>query len=279
MKALDLTGQRFGRWTVVCVVDDQGPRRWHLRCECGNNGVSTAGGLRHGQTMSCGCAVIDTPWSGEDLAGRVFGRLTAVSRTTGKGAMRTLWRCMCQCGRQTNSSSDSLISGKSTSCGCSRIKHGHLAGDAKTPEYAAWSNMMRRCCDSRRKDFDNYGGRGIYVCNGWQNPSVFLDDMGRRTSRRHSLDRINNDGSYTCGKCDDCIVKGAPANCRWATAKEQASNKRTNRTITVDGVTKTATDWSRYVGLSDSFVAGRLKRGWDQVRAVVVPPMVTKYGC
>lgn len=209
MIALDLTGQKFGRWTVVRVAHGGATRRWVLRCDCGNVGESTAGGLRFGQTKSCGCAVIDAPWSGEDLTGMAFGRLTAKFRTTPKGAKHTMWHCECACGRHTRSSHDCLVSGRSASCGCNHIKHGHTISGVKTPEYIAWSNMMNRCYDDSRRDFANYGARGIYVCVGWAEPSTFLKGMGYRPSRKHSLDRIDNDGSYTCGKCDDCIARRA----------------------------------------------------------------------
>ena len=87
-----------------------------------------------------------------------------------------------------------------------------------TPEYSAWYNMKRRCYNKNQKDYPRYGGRGIFVCNRWLDSyEAFLEDMGRRPSSRHSIDRIDNDGNYT------------PSNCRWADITEQ--NRNSSRSI------------------------------------------------
>lgn len=92
----------------------------------------------------------------------------------------------------------------------------------KTPEYSAWKEMKKRCNQSTFINYRNYGGRGIRVCINWQNSYLkFLQHMGRRPSKFHSLDRIDGNGNY------------CPQNCRWATPKEQAQNRRTS--LLVDG--------------------------------------------
>jgi len=88
-------------------------------------------------------------------------------------------------------------------------------GQTDTPEYRTWTGMKERCCNSRKRSFKDYGGRGIRVCDRWLNSfESFLTDMGPKPSSAHSIDRINNDGNYE------------PGNCRWATASQQARNKR-----------------------------------------------------
>lgn len=102
-------------------------------------------------------------------------------------------------------------------CACRRkaTKHGSARVGNQTPEYRAWCSMITRCTNQNREKWNNYGGRGISVCKRWRDSfSAFLADVGPRPSSAHSLDRINNDGDYE------------PGNVRWATAVQQANNRR-----------------------------------------------------
>lgn len=160
-----------------------------------------------------------------DLAGQRFGRLVAQSHTSRprpNGSTRTFWICACDCGAEKSISSSDLTSGRSTSCGCfQRDEIGarrRTHGASETPEHAAYLNMLRRCTNPDHHQFADYGGRGITVCERWRSGfGVFLADMGRRPSPLHSLDRRENDGNYE------------PSNCRWATPKQQAANRRPRR--------------------------------------------------
>src|SRR5437763_12606937 len=106
-------------------------------------------------------------------------------------------------------------------------------------EYSAWAHMLQRCYNKKDKDYARYGGRNIYVCASWRNDfDNFYLDMGARPTKLHTLERIDNDKGYY------------PENCKWATRKEQALNRKSGRVITVNGVSKTAADWAKSIGVS-----------------------------
>lgn len=133
-------------------------------------------------------------------------------------------------------------------------------GATKSPEHMAWCAMRSRCRDSDSQSYDNYGGRGIAVCERWLKFENFLADMGPRPTPKHSIDRINNDGNYE------------PANCRWATKYQQDNNRRTNRMLEYAGLCLTISEWSRRVNISWSAIDTRLERGWSVEEALTVRP-------
>ena len=117
--------------------------------------------------------------------------------------------------------------------------------------------MRGRCNNPNNEDYPNYGGRGITVCERWMHYfENFLEDMGRRPSLKHSIERIDNNGNYE------------PLNCKWATKKEQNRNKRNVRSLTVNGVTKLICEWGDGLGVKSHTILGRIKRGWSLEDAV-----------
>jgi hypothetical protein len=116
--------------------------------------------------------------------------------------------------------------------------------------------MLKRCDNPTAINFDRYGGRGITVCEAWRDFNQFAKDMGERPDGA-SLDRIDNGKSYS------------PENCRWATAKEQALNRRNNRLIVRDGVARPLSVWCETLGLPYQTVLARIVRlGWSEDRAL-----------
>lgn len=204
----------------------------------------------------------------KDLVGQMFGRWTVVSYS-GPGPNWTHnWNCRCTCGSTAVIRGSSLASGNSTSCGCLQadvtrarsLKHGAVKQiDGKrvfTPEYKVWQRMKERCYNETCKSYARYGGRGIQICSRWRHSFAnFLADMGHRPPGA-SIERCDNNGSYT------------PGNCVWADVRAQANNKRNNVRITHTGKTQTVAQWALEFGLKRATLAYRLRSGWDIHKAM-----------
>jgi len=163
-----------------------------------------------------------------DLTGRRFGRLKVIERN-GTRNRQSLWRCICDCGRETLSLSNSLRDGKSTSCGCKRLVHLVDAPPRKTHGgsqghdrlYYVWCGMRQRCSYPKNNKYSNYGGRGITVCDEWKSNYASFRDWAMAAGYNSNAAR---------GKCtiDQIDVNGSysPDNCRWVDMATQATNKR-----------------------------------------------------
>lgn len=170
----------------------------------------------------------------KDLSDDRFGRLIALEPTERRASDRSvIWRCRCECGNASLVSSMHLRRGTTTSCGCYRLERmtgcgrdGLCRHKGTHPLYKTWDNMLQRCRNPNHPQHKDYGGRGIAVCDRWQGPDGFVNfaaDMGDKPSPSLTLDRMNNDGNYE------------PDNCRWATYKQQANNRRPKKRRATDG--------------------------------------------
>ena len=151
-----------------------------------------------------------------NLVGKRYGMLLVLRRYHIRQ-----WVCSCDCGRITFPYTGALVRGATRSCGCNRDKaagisrytHGHSRGGVHTKAYTAWTNMLTRCTNPNFKQWQDYGGRGITVCDRWYVFENFLADMGEPLPDL-TLERIDNDKGYSMG------------NCKWATYAEQRANQR-----------------------------------------------------
>lgn len=214
-----------------------------------------------------------------DETGNKHGRLFVVSRAKNyiskKGKTAARWNCLCECGTKTIVTSSNLRSKGTASCGClqkenlkiASVTHGESVNGKSTSEHRAWKALNGRCYNKNSKKYQDYGGRGITVCNRWKGIdgfSNFLFDVGRRPTPLHSIDRKNNNGNYN------------PKNCKWSTKKEQGRNKRNNKILTFDGKSFCVSEWAEITGISSLVINLRLFRGWKVKRALTTPKRFKK---
>ena len=157
----------------------------------------------------------------ENLSGRKFGRLTALRKTEPTPYGGVVWLCCCACGGLRKVSAKNLVAGLVRTCG------GHRHGKSKSPEYRTWARIKNRCYNPKSASYAYYGKLGITMCWGWRESfQNFLNDLHERPAGMTTIDRIDYNGLFSCGHCEECKVNGWAFNCRWATLKEQNINKR-----------------------------------------------------
>ena len=222
---INITGQVFGKLTALSMTEFKsanGGCIWLCQCECGQTTNVTTDKLRSGKACSCGCGIRKALKARtKDLTGQVFGRWMVLKRAPDNVPSRVMWLCLCECGEKRSVIANSLRRGLSVSCGCfhrditATINAKHQL--YKSSEYRSWQCMIARCTNSKRPEYPSYGGRGIQVCNRWRQFEHFYYDLGPRPSKGHSVDRVDNNANYSCGKCLTCVANGWLPNCRWAT--------------------------------------------------------------
>lgn len=195
-----------------------------------------------------------------DLTGQRFGRLVALHHVKTEGP-KTYWLCRCDCGKETLVGYGELCSGNTKSCGCLHDERAaeHLRKLSKkhgmfgTRIYNIWSSMKKRC-----KTNPHYAN--VKICDDWLSFEPFYNwAMVSGYSDELTIDRINVYGNYE------------PSNCRWATPKQQSDNKTTTVYLTVNGTTKTVTQWAEETGLKRATIKYRIHSGWPEDRLLLPP--------
>lgn len=221
-----------------------------------------------------------------DLTGQKFGRLTVLA-WEGKTARRMpMWKCLCECGVIAVVNGYGLLRGTTRSCGClvcdATRKRSTIHGCRLTSEYDSWSHIVDRCENPTNPRYDDYGGRGITICNRWRSSAAaFIADMGNRKDDRATIDRIDNNGGYWCGHCEECVRLGHPANCRWATRTQQVRNRRKTIMVNYKGRTIALAEACELSGISYSKAKQRIRKcGWTDEEALTllsIPYSIKQY--
>lgn len=197
-----------------------------------------------------------------DLTGQRFGELTVIRQDGNTKRGGAIWVCRCSCGKENRPTGSNLRQGKVRSCGHDRMEKFWAAsrthGQSNTRLYRTWKAMRARCSLPTDTGYENYGGRGIRVCDEWQASFEAFATWAAKTGYRDdlSIDRIDNDGNYE------------PGNCRWVGVEAQAINKR-NVALAPDG-----RPWSKVAadnGISLPAFRTRICEGWDHELAATWP--------
>lgn len=196
------------------------------------------------------------------MIGERFGRLIVVERVGSDKFKQTLWKCKCDCGNETITSTNRLKMGKTKSCGClKREGNNRKHGMCYTRLNKIYRSMKQRCYSKSYGRYEDYGGRGISVCDEWlgkygfDNFAEWSANNGYDDSK--SIDRKDNDKGYS------------PENCRWTDSKTQANNTRRNLYYKIDGVSHTLAEWSEIYGIEYAKLYARvMKLGWSIEKAV-----------
>ncbi len=196
-----------------------------------------------------------------DVTGKIF-EFMKVIEYRGIKNNKSLWLCECSCiDKKLFLVNKSLNIKNSMSCGCMRATKVSVAntthGMTNTTEFESWHQMKSRCCNPKNKDYHNYGGRRITVCERWlESFENFFLDMGPRPEPEYSIDRIDVNGNY------------CPENCKWATKREQANNKRKTRKIEYNGQTYSLSQFCEIFNVIRSTFTQRLDIGWPIEKAM-----------
>jgi hypothetical protein len=206
-----------------------------------------------------------------DLVGQQFGKLTVINKSYKRLYNRISWVCLCSCGKEKIATGNDLKMGKVSTCGNSsciiyNTKPAHDAkithGMSRSRLYRIFRGIQQRCHNPRATKYRIYGGRGITICDEWNNDFIGFKNWSINNGYTNNLtiDRINNDGNYE------------PDNCQWSTRKEQSRNKSSNRQITYKNKTLCVNEWAEIKNINNRTLIDRLNHDWSISDALNRPP-------
>lgn len=271
---MDITGERYGRLTALYRTDIKkagSGTYWMFQCDCGNKKVLRANVVRSGKTLSCGCLIKDkhivVHHEQRNLVGKRFGKLVVVG-TAGmaKDGLHYMSLVRCDCGFEQKARDTELVSGRKKMCArCSNnLRKTH--GKSRNRVFKIWQGMKARCYNPNNKAYHEYGGRGIKLCDEWQDSTKFIEWAlangfdENKTGEECSIERIDVNGDYE------------PSNCTWVTKQRQARNKQNTRYATYNGKRMPIRDIADIVGISATNIIQRMdKYGWSEYDAIHTP--------
>lgn len=202
----------------------------------------------------------------KNIEGQRFGRLRVLFYVGQNKSKQAMWVAVCDCGGTVICDTHSLIRGNTKSCGCiteAFMKYKKPAithGSCDHPVYNTWCNIRSRCYNKSNPKYPRYGGRGIKVCDEWQDFATFKDwALSHGYEQGLSIDRIDNDRDY------------CPENCRFVNNKIQSNNRSNNHYVEYNGKTQTISQWAEEYGLQYFQLQSRLKYGWSFEKALTTP--------
>lgn len=266
-------GDKFGNLTLIDNTKTGKNRRKMLfQCDCGTIKYINYVNVKNGAIKSCGCLVHKGRFT--DLSNRRFGRLIVLAEDHQEykkfpgskySVLRHYWKCQCDCGNKTIVEQGQLLSGHTKSCGCFQkeqtSKVHRIHGETGSRLYNKWRRLISRCYDTTNKRYQQYGGRGITVCDEWLGATGYINfrdwcylngysDKRVKYSDMLSIDRKDNDGPY------------APWNCRFTNWVTQQNNRSNNKYIFDGEETLTQNQCDAKYGYPAGFTSRKRHANW-----------------
>lgn len=190
-----------------------------------------------------------------DITNQKFNRLTAIERIYCSRQKKMAWNCLCECGGSIVATYTQLKSGNTKSCGCLNhekiLERNTSHSESKTRLYKIWVGIRQRCNNPNKKSYVNYGGRGVKVCDDWDNYLNFKEwAISNGYEDDLTIERIDPNGNYE------------PSNCTWIPKGDQSKNRRSCNFLTFNGKTQTVSDWARELNINRTTINTRLRKGW-----------------